>query len=383
MARKNAPNHGSLKKGYKGRYYYNFIPPGETKLVSRALRAPGHDHSTKDRRMAIVLANEMWDELAERVEQYGHYESLPHEMTLKDYTDKFIEMRTHELSKATIENYQISIRYALEYFGKDRRINMITPLMAQEFKTALASGNLQDAMEIKKDLNRTSVNIHMKQIRAVMNFAVTKLKILPKNPFSGLVDTVKLSIRWHYVTPDELQRTLEAATSNYRCLIALCRLAGLRRFEAYHLQWQDVNFETGTIYVVGDAKWQPKDRQDRTVPMCPELQTVLLKEFEQASERTDRICSLDYSGNIGRDVKATIKRAGLTPWSKPLHTLRKSCLTDWANKYPIHAVKEWAGHEDIATTQQYYLQVSPDTYIQAATRSLFATNTPAPKTVGA
>lgn len=362
MARKNSPNHGALKQGRNGRWYYNVTLPGTKKRSSKALRPPGHTHSTKEKRLAIILANEMWDDYAARAEESGDQECLLSEMTLKEYMDKYVEMRKHDLSASTMEGYQISMRYAMDFFGKKQLLNMITPYQVQEFKTALMSGTL----------NRVSANIHMKQLRAVLYFAVNKLKILSVNPFAGMVDVVKQSKRWHYITQDELQSTLEAATPNYRCMIALCRLAALRRLEAFNLKWQDINFDKGTIYVVGDADWQPKNRQSRTVPMCPELLNMLLEEFEQASIQRTRVCLLKYAGNIGRDMNATIKRAGLTPWEKPLHDLRKSCITDWASRYPIHAVKEWAGHKDIATTQEYYTQILPVTYEQATTSSFWS-----------
>ncbi len=58
-------------------------------------------------------------------------------------------------------------------------------------------------------------------------------------------------------------------------------------------------------------------------------------------------------------------------YHKPLHTLRKSCITDWAGQYPMHVVKEWAGHANIATTQQFYLKVQDSDYERAATSSFW------------
>jgi len=44
----------------------------------------------------------------------------------------------------------------------------------------------------------------------------------------------------------------------------------------------------------------------------------------------------------------------------------KSCITDWANHFPAHVVKQWAGHSDLDTTDRYYLQVSEADYEKAA-----------------
>ena len=42
------------------------------------------------------------------------------------------------------------------------------------------------------------------------------------------------------------------------------------------------------------------------------------------------------------------------------------CITDWAERYPIHAVMQWSGRSDISTTQRYYTQVGDGIYDQAA-----------------
>ena len=41
-----------------------------------------------------------------------------------------------------------------------------------------------------------------------------------------------------------------------------------------------------------------------------------------------------------------------------MHSLRKSCITDWAaSGVAPKSVQEWAGHADIRTTMAYYAKV--------------------------
>lgn len=367
MPRKNKPDHGSLFE-VGGNYYVKIKWPGSDRRGTYALQ-------TRSRSIAIARVNDMYDKAKKATENKEGDDPPPTEMTLKKYTDKFIDMRKYELAVNTIESYKTTIKYALHFFGDSCKINAITPMMAQEFKSALISGKLKGAMKGCKGLCRISVDSQMKQIRAVFYFAVKKLKILSSNPFSGMVDNVKQSKRWHYVTPEETQALLDASTQKMICLIALCRLAALRRLEAYYLTWQDVNFDKNVLHVVGDAHWQPKGRESRVIPICPELQKILLEAFERANEKTSRVCTLKYPGNIRRNVIATIKRAGVNVWASAVHTLRKSCITDWAKEWPMHVVKEWAGHCDIKTTAEFYLQVTPDQYSRAAEQSLWGNKT--------
>jgi integrase len=55
----------------------------------------------------------------------------------------------------------------------------------------------------------------------------------------------------------------------------------------------------------------------------------------------------------------------------PYHTLRKSCIRDWAGKFSAHVVEEWAGHSDLNATDRYYLQVPESKYSRAADYSFW------------
>jgi len=50
-----------------------------------------------------------------------------------------------------------------------------------------------------------------------------------------------------------------------------------------------------------------------------------------------------------------------------LHGLRRSCITNWASRLPIHVVQRLAGHSDMATAERYYLSVRAED-LQAARR---------------
>ena len=51
-----------------------------------------------------------------------------------------------------------------------------------------------------------------------------------------------------------------------------------------------------------------------------------------------------------------IKRAGLTPWPKLFHNLRASRETELAEKFPIHVVCKWVGH-NARIAEKHYLTV--------------------------
>ena len=66
--------------------------------------------------------------------------------------------------------------------------------------------------------------------------------------------------------------------------------------------------------------------------------------------------------NTSRDFRLQLRKAEIEVESGntlSIHTLRKSCILNWANGLPMIVTKELAGHSNIVTTQKYYCQVNP------------------------
>ncbi len=188
-------------------------------------------------------------------------------------------------------------------------------------------------------------------------------------PFDRLGSTPLVSRDWHYVSAEEFAKLMEAAPSpGWRLLLGLGRWAALRRGEALNLCWRNIDWANSRFRVISQDDWDVKDKDARIVPICPELHELLLAAFDQAEEGEGRVIPVGRVSvrNISRDFGALCRRAGVERYAKPLHTLRKNCVTDWAMHFPAHVVKQWAGHSSLETTDRYYLQVSESEYERAA-----------------
>ena len=64
--------------------------------------------------------------------------------------------------------------------------------------------------------------------------------------------------------------------------------------------------------------------------------------------------------NINRNFNKILRRAGVAKCT--VHDLRRSALTNWAQKPPFHVVHKLAGHSSIKTTMEYYLAVRPEDF---------------------
>jgi integrase len=119
-----------------------------------------------------------------------------------------------------------------------------------------------------------------------------------------------------------------------------------------------------TLHAGEGQGFVPKDKDSRVVPISTELYN-LLSDLPRPDAFVVPRGAVGVT-NVWRDFQSLFRNAGLDPWRKPMRTLRKSCITDWANKFAMHAVQEWAGHSDIETTRTFYLKVSDDDYRRAA-----------------
>jgi len=214
-----------------------------------------------------------------------------------------------------------------------------------------------------------SVCIHVRNTKTIFNHAVRDDLIL-FNPFDRLKGTAaEPDKNWKYVSLEELDKLLVACPNvGWKMLIALCRLAGLRRGEALRLLWSDINWEEHHFTVIAE-----KTGRRRVVPIGPKLYQLLLDAFDQAEEGEKRICPISQYG-LWPNFQVYRKRAGIERWKDAFKVLRRNCETDWAQKYPQYAVSTWIGH-DIQVSARHYLQVPAELYKKVATTNEVETGT--------
>lgn len=79
---------------------------------------------------------------------------------------------------------------------------------------------------------------------------------------------------------------------------------------------------------------------------------LVLSAFEGATEGEAKAIPSNSINvrNLWQDFRVMCKAAGVPRYAKPIHSLRKSCIRDWADRHPAHVVKDWAGHSNLNTT---------------------------------
>ncbi len=254
------------------------------------------------------------------------------------------------------------------FFDGNIRIDRITRAVAADWRAAMASGRLVLNRKGKKN-KEASVCIHVRNVKTAFNYAVRE-DLTMFNPFDRLKGNAPEPDKdWKYVTLEELDKLLDTCSSvGWRMLIALCRLAGMRRGEALELTWSSIDWDKHRLTIIAE-----KTGRRRVTPLEPKLYQLLLAAFDQAEDGEERVCAISKHC-LWRNFQAIRRRAGLEKWKDAFKVMRRNCETDWAQRYPQYVVSAWIGH-GIEVSARYYLQVPEELYDKVAATNKASTAT--------
>ncbi|MDA1214666.1 MAG: phage integrase SAM-like domain-containing protein, partial [Planctomycetota bacterium] len=323
------------------------------------------------------LSERVPDQIHERIANVGLCTSRtrPSEFpTLRAWIDRYLSERS-DLKPASRKRIELTADRLIQYFGSDILIGDITPSMAHEWRATLYT-----PIRGKSRLSEASVRTHCRNAKAMFTAAVER-ELIPRNPFTGLKSASIAANRDHYITPAQTRDILAVAPPAWRVLIGLARFSGLRvPSETHLLKWSSVDFERKQLIAV----YAPKTDSYRTVPIVPELLTILADAYAIAAGSPDAVPSPTSAvvtvprHNRHRMMKLILERAGIKPWGDLFQTLRRSAETDFARENPQHAVSSWIGHS-MQVSERNYLMMTNDLIDAASSRPLMSESKSASK----
>ena len=165
-----------------------------------------------------------------------------------------------------------------------------------------------------------------------------------------------------------------APVSEWRSIFGLARYGGLRcPTEVLRLKWEDIDFENERFVVHASKTEHHSNGGIRTVPMFPELKTLLLEAFENARDGAEYVIekTRDTGVNLRTHLSRIIRRAGLEPWPKLFQNLRSTRETELfkLTNGNIKAVCSWIGNSP-AVAMMHYAQVTEADNREAARMSI-------------
>jgi integrase len=261
--------------------------------------------------------------------------------TLATWREKYVDLREGQVSEETIRLHNAAFDDLDRYFGSDTRIAKIERMHAAEFRSSLS-----------KRVKESTVCGIVARVKVIFSHAVD-MEIIEANPFERLVSTNgDIDKQWAQIDHATLAKIIEACPNDaWRMAFALARWAGLRINEIRSLQWSNINWDTRIITIQHAGRITTKKRT-RTCPIRPELFEMLAEHFERADAGELGPAMIPVN-NVYKIVPGILENAGCAGYSKPFHTLRKNCESEWAAKFPILDVTSWLGNSPTVAAKHY------------------------------
>lgn len=265
-----------------------------------------------------------------------------------------------QLKTKTKDGKRRAFRYLVHIAG-DKTIDKLTIDDCHQFRNKLLAWGLQ----------RSSVNIALRDVSSVLQWAMSVKQVLAANPMRQVKQLKTSRVITTFSNP-QFWQMMECASPIWRARLLAGR-SGLRRGEVLNLTQDDIR--DGYILIqpkhqTADTwQWEPKAGEHRAVPLLQEL-AELLPKLEYYPMLSRRLCDnnliLQDKGllvecrrdvpdqNFNRDFRQLQQRAFERVVGR-FHDLRATFVTASLEAgIPIHVVQHWAGHRQVKTTLTYY-----------------------------
>ena len=302
----------------------------------------------------------------------------PDAITLSGFIAEHEEVMQGQVALATLQDQLRALKLFEKFIGGSIKL---TELHSRNAEAFIASRRKTVAVE--------TANKDIRTLKAIFNLAIDPRGYLHngQNPFAKIKERKTTEKEVRYVPVEEYRKLFDCATDIWwKAFISVAFGSGLRRNEILHLTWPEIDFEHHRIRLVAkeDSKnvvqWETKGRKNRVVPMSEETSNLLAAIQAEAPEghpyifvSPERLCHVlkrrkkgiwtersAMINNISRDFTALCEKAGIEDCMP--HDLRRSAITNWAQKLPIQVVQTLAGHSSISTTRKYYLSIREEDF---------------------
>jgi len=308
----------------------------------------------------------------------------PESCTTRAFLQEHVRLSRGAMRRTTLLLQVAAWKHLAGQVGWNRDVRRVSSKDIETFRSLRAES---------ETVNSTAtLNKEVKLLGRLFNLAIQrKYLAVGANPVAGIKLAKVGEKRPRYVAPDALEKIANVANEpELHALIVFLYTAGVRKNEAAHMTWTDIDIDGRVVHVAAhDADgyvqpWEPKDHERREIPI-PDRVIEIVQTLRRSAPQGCPYVFMDAGrwtyyrtcvdegewpgtseliNNLLRRFKTCCKRAGVGKFT--LHDLRRSCITNCAKKgVPIHVVQAVAGHADIETTRKYYLSIQNDDICKA------------------
>src|SRR5688572_2807569 len=294
-------------------------------------------------------------------------ESRQRELMLKGPPERKKEVETvREFAPRFLDGYARANRHKPSGIaGKNTVLKShLLPTLGDKRLDAITNEDVQALKLRLKDRSPKTVNNVLTVLSVLLKKAV-EWEVLEKLPCAVRLLTIPKNTPARFYDFEEFARVVEEAKQDSQAAYLIALLggeAGLRCGEIMALEWSDVDLAMRHISVAR-SEWKghvtaTKGGRVRYVPMTARLSEALRQARSLEGRRV--VGDKKGAGLTQKEVEVLMRRVGRKANVKPgVHILRQAFCSHLAMRgAPAKAIQELAGHQDLATTQQY-MHLSP------------------------
>ena len=210
---------------------------------------------------------------------------------------------------------------------------------------------------IREKLGNKSANRRLRTLKALWNWSREEL---PANPFRPIAMYPEDGFNKYVPPPEDVEKVLSVAAAWERRILLILLSTGARIGELFQLQWSDVNFERGTLFL-WTRKRKGSSRQSRLMPMTPRMKTLLQELWDEKADGQELVLVNTNTGGAYAKMQPSV-RFMLTRLCKAaevkefgFHALRHYVASRLAQSRQANLVEiqQFLGHQRTTTTDLY------------------------------
>lgn len=303
----------------------------------------------------------------------GQATPAPQLTKLQEMVERWLEGKRNTKSESTFIRYRQVIREFIQTIGVAALQLPVSHIQPQHIEAFLAD-------LIAKGQSPSNQRIKVKVLRSFFNRAKA-LHTITHDPTSPIELPSGFKNTREPFTPDELKALLAVCDPNWKALVLLGALAGLRLGDASSLTWQNVDLEKRVITYFPKKKRHLPGAKRVEVPIHNDLHEAILNLPVSSNAPTSPLfpkwCNKIPAGRKGLSMKFNelVAKAGIdslalkkkgqrTFQAKTFHSLRHTFVTLMAeNNVSQELRRELAGHD--SDVHRIYTHHSTETYRRA------------------
>jgi integrase len=278
----------------------------------------------------------------------GELQIVEERVKVSEFFERYIEYCKSNKSAYTALVDERRIRTWERYLNECgiAKLKDITSLVVEGFKSKI----------LAKGDSPVTFNRYLELLKAALNKAV-EWSLLRENRLRGVKRLRPDRTRQvRFLADDEIQRVLQTADEVMRRVILVLLYTGLRRSELAYLEWKDIDFNNGLIYVQSKPEFgfHPKSYKPRSIPMCSELRKLLMDSPQVGRFVFDngRNQPLYIPNSYYREIAKIYRKADIEDAN--MHTLRHTFASYLIMQgVDARTVQEYLGHSTLQVTEKY------------------------------